>query len=227
MNPEHSPFETSYNFPDENEQLAEAVEVVRHAIWKKSRGGRQGGRGRNPSMNYSGSRSRNPRECLRRAYEDLGFASLKDAHVWLQDQPTDWSNRLNLNLKPKPQNIENLEFIMSHPSVQLDYPTRVQKFLTHLNENDLADVRPLVFGVRDINGTTSRLIMKVMSDPRPQDKDSIILDGRLIMRKGRTIHCLDGQTHAIFPGHMARLHIDPMQNLRHIEFLDVIPSDLD
>ncbi len=44
-----------YSFPDEHAQLAEAIGVVRHAVWKAGRGGRRGGRGRNPSMNYSAS----------------------------------------------------------------------------------------------------------------------------------------------------------------------------
>jgi hypothetical protein len=225
MSFETSSSEAGYNFPDENAQLAEAVDVVWHAIRKMRRGGRQGGKGRNPSMDYSGSRSRNPRECLRRAYEDLGFTSLNDAKIWLQDQPTDWSNKLNLGIVPNPKNIEGLEYIMSHPSVQLDYPTRLHKFLTHLNKPDLADVRPIVLGINDARGTRSRLIMKIMSDPRPKDRDSLVLDGRLLLRKGRAVHCLDGQAHAVFPGHMARLHIDPTQNLRHVEFLDLPSSE--
>ena len=125
--------ENLYEVPDENAQLAEAIDVVWHAIWKMRRGGRQGRRGRNPSMIYSGSRSRNPRECLRRAYEDLGFASLQDAKLWLQENPTDWTNKLNLNLTPKPMSIEGLDLTLSHPAVQLDYPTRLQKYLSHLN----------------------------------------------------------------------------------------------
>lgn len=219
---EQNGLETIYDFPDENAQLGEAVEVVRHAVWKTTRGR---GRGRNPSMTYSGSRSRNPRECLRRAYKDLGFTCMRDAKVWLQDQPADWSGKLNLGIKPRPQNVEGLDFSLSHPAVQLDYPTRVQKFLSHLNEGDLADVRPIVLGINDSNGNRSRLIMRIMSDPRPQDQDSVVLDGRLVMRKGRAVHCLDGQTHAIFPGHMARLHIDPVQELRHIEFLELPTID--
>lgn len=225
MTPERPLFESIYTVPDENAQLAEAFDVVRHAIRKRRRGGRQGGRGRNPSMSYSGSRSRNPRECLRRAHQDLGFSSLQDAKIWLQDQPTDWSNKLNLKIKPKPENIQDLELIMAHPSVRLDYPTRVQKFLTYLNENDLADVRPIVLGINDALGTRSRLIMRIMSDPRPNERKSIVFDGRLIMRKARAVHCLDGQLHAIFPGHMARLHLDPAQGLQHIEFLDVLPDE--
>lgn len=225
MYSERTVFETGCIFPDEDAQAAEAVEVVRHAIWKMSRGGRQGGKGRNPSMSYSGSRSRNPRECLRRAYQDIGFTSLQEAKAWLQGQPADWSNKLSLGIKPKPQNIEGLDFTMSHPSVLLDYPTRIHKFLSHLNEDDLSDVRPIVLGINDAQGKRSRLIMKIMSDPFPENQHSVVLDGRLIMRKGQSVHCLDGQTHAIFPGHMARLHIDPVQDLRHIEFLDVLPND--
>jgi len=214
----------AYNFPDENAQLAEAIEVVRHAVWKSGRGGRQGARGRNPSMHYSASRSRNPKECLRRAYEDLGFVSLRDAKVWLQDQPTDWSRKLDLKLKPKILNIEG-GFTISSAVVRLDYPTRVQKFLKHLNESDLADVRPLIFGIRDATGKRSRLMMRIMSDPRPQEQGSVLLDGRLIMRRGQAVSCLDGQTHPIFPGSMARLHIDPEQSLCHVEFLDVIKEE--
>lgn len=226
MTYEQSPYDPEV-FSDEHEQLAEAVDVVRHAVWKMSRGGSHGGRGRNPSMLYSASRSRNPRECLRRACEDLGFTSLKDAKVWLEEQPADWTNRLaGLKIPPRPRNIEGLEFDLLHPTVQLDYPTRVQRFLTHLNEGDLTDVRPIVFGIKDAEGTKSRLIMKIMSDPRPQDQDRIVFDGRLIMRKGKPVHCMDGQTHAIFPGHMARLHLDPTQDLRHIEFLDIPPEDI-
>ena len=63
--------------------------------------------------------------------------------------------------------------------------------------------------------------MKIMSDPCPNDQDSVIFDGRLIMRRGRIVHCLDDKTHAVFPGHMAMVHISPAQNLRHLEFLDV------
>ena len=63
-----------------------------------------------------------------------------------------------------------------------------------------------------------------MSDPRPQDQDSVVFDGRLLMRQGRSIECLDGNMHAIFPGHMARLHLVPEQNLQHVEFLDVLPE---
>ena len=221
MSMEQTSFETRHSLPDENVQAAEAVEVLRHAVWKMSRGGRQGATGRKPSMIYSGSRSRNPRECLRRAHEDLGFSSFKEAKNWLEQQPIDWSNKLDLAIKPSPRNIEGLEFLISHPSVQLDYPTRLQKLLRYLNKSDIADVHPIVFGIRDMRGITSRLIMKIMSDPRPQDRESIVLDGRLIMRKGRAVHCTDGQVHAIFPGHMARLHIDPAQSLRHVEFLDI------
>jgi hypothetical protein len=221
MSPDQTYFEPMYAFPDENVQAAEAVDVVRHAIWKMGRGRR----GRNPSMVYSGSRSRNPRECLRRAHEDLGFTSLRAAKLWLEDQPADWNGKLNLGLKPKPRNAEGFDTAMTHPYVQLDYPTRVQKFLSHLNQGDLADVRPIVLGINDARGKRSKLIMRIMSDPRPQDQNSIILDGRLVMRKGRAVHCMDDRSHAIFPGHMARLHIDPAQGLRHMEFLDVPAED--
>jgi hypothetical protein len=211
-----------HSFPDEYAQLAEAVDVVRHATWKASRGGRQGGRGRNPSMSYSASRSRNPKECLRRAYQDLGFISLREAKTWLHDQPHDWSNKFAINIKPNPRNLEGLETELGPASVQLDYPTRLQKFLTHLNEQELADIRPIVFGVRDASGARSRLMMKIISDPRPHDQDSLLITGRLLMKKGQALPCLDGQTHAIFPGHLARIHIDPAQELRHVEFLDAI-----
>jgi hypothetical protein len=221
MSRESTPYESLYDFADENIQAAEAVEVVRHAIRKMGRGRK----GRNPSMNYYGSRSRNPRECLHRAYEDLGFTCLKDAKVWLEGQPTDWSNRLSLGLKPQPENLDGLEFVMTHPSVRLDYPGRIQKFLTHLNKPDLADIRPIVLGINDADGKRSRLVMKIMSDPRPNDQDSVVFDGRLVMRRGQAVRCLDGETHAIFPGHMARLHLDPAQHLRHVEFLDVLPNE--
>lgn len=94
-----------------------------------------------------------------------------------------------------------------------------------MNHQDLADVRPLIFGIRDANGDTTRLMMRIMSDPRPQDQQSVVFDGRLMMRRGRAVACLDGQTHAIFPGHMARVHIAPEQGVRHVEFLSIPPSE--
>ncbi len=66
--------------------------------------------------------------------------------------------------------------------------------------------------------------MKIISDPRPRDQDSLFITGRLLMRKGQAVHCLDDQTHAIFPGHLARIHIDPTQELRHVEFLDALSA---
>src|ERR1700752_3623690 len=94
------------NTPDENIQVAEAVEVVEHALRKMKRGGARGGKPRGPSMNYRASRSRNPRECLKRAYEELGFSSLQQAKVWFEENPIDKSKKFNLNIKPKPLNIE-------------------------------------------------------------------------------------------------------------------------
>ncbi len=212
--------------PDENAQIAEAVQVVRHGLLRMNRGGRQGGKGRNPSMQYSGSRSRNPRECLRRAYEDLGFESLQEAKVWLEEQPVSWSRKLQLAIQPRPRNVVESNPDIIHPTVQIEYPTRVQTFLRHLNHGDLAEVRPLIFGVKDAQGETSQFMMRIMSDPRPDDRDAVLLAGRLAMNRGRAVHCLDGQIHAIFPGYMARLHIDPEQDLRHVEFLD-IPTQQD
>lgn len=211
--------------PDENAQIAEAVEVLRHGLLRMNRGGRQGGKGRNPSMQYSGSRSRNPRECLRRAYEDLGFTSLQEAKVWLEEQPVSWSRKLQLAIKPRPRNVGEASPEITHPAVQIEYPTRVQTFLSHLNQGDLAEVRPLIFGIKDASGETSQFMMRVMSDPRPDDRDAVLLTGRLVMNKGQAVHCLDGEKHAIFPGHMARLHIDPEQDLRHVEFLDIPAED--
>jgi hypothetical protein len=213
------------HMPDEDSQLAEAIMVVEHAIQRAKRGGRQGGPGRRPSMVYSAERARNPRKCLDRAYKDLGFSSLTRAKLWFEEQPFERSKKLQLHTVPQPKNIEQLEFEISHATVRVDYPSRIQTYLKHLDKPNLGDVRPLIVGVRDAKGKTSRINLKIMSDPFPENRDSVYLDGKLLMQKGRTIDCLDGETHAIFPGHMARLHIDESRSIQHLEFLDLINED--
>lgn len=217
--------EVSLSPPNEDALAAEAIEVVRHALERSRRGGKGGRRGRQPSMHYSAIRSRNPRKCLEAASRDLGFKNRAQAEDWIKQQPYDWSNKLNLRIRPRPQNIENFETGIEGPSVLLEYPTRLKGFFSYLDEEDLADLRPIVFGIKDARGEKERLMMKVISDPRPKDKDKLVLTGRLLMRKGRVVHCLDGSTHAIFPGHFARIHMIPDQDIHHVEFLDVLPSD--